>query len=103
MQRPTEPANGADQFFARYLERMITDVAAPGVLVAVHREDGRPAHTDRRLWTMLKERLEPSPTTLLDLVAIGTDQVWSAKRGGPLKPPRRRRSARKSASRAAAR
>ncbi|HVT63651.1 MAG TPA: hypothetical protein VHD81_00670 [Mycobacteriales bacterium] len=113
VQTPSELADGADQFFALYLERMITDVAAPGVVVAIHRIDGRPSHSDRRLWTMLGERLAATSSTLLDLVAVGPDRVWSAKRGGPLKPPRRRAprakkqsprsAARRSASRAAAR
>jgi hypothetical protein len=107
VQTPSETANGADQFFALYLERMILDVAAPGVVVAIHRSDGRPTYTDRRLWTMLGERLDPTSTRLLDLVAIGASQVWSAKRGKPMTAPRRRpakrTAARKSASRAAAR
>jgi hypothetical protein len=108
VQTPSETANGADQFFALYLERMIIDVAAPGVVVAIHRSDGRPSYTDRRLWTTLTERLEPTSTRLIDLVAVGTDRVWSAKRGGPLDPPRRAKRAsakraRRSASRASAR
>ncbi|HVT21956.1 MAG TPA: hypothetical protein VHE57_11270 [Mycobacteriales bacterium] len=110
VQTPSETANGADQFFTLYLERMITDVAAPGVLVAVHRNDGRPTYTDRRLWTMLAARLEPTTTRLLDLVVVGADRAWSAKRGGPLDPPRRATkrasrpaAARRSASRGAAR
>jgi hypothetical protein len=100
VQTPSETANDADQFFARYLERMITDVAAPGVVVAVHRGDGRPSYNDRRLWTMLSERLEPTSTTLLDLVVIGPSRVWSAKRGKPLTAPRRAPRAQKQSSRA---
>jgi hypothetical protein len=103
VQTPSESANDADQFFALYLEGMIIDVAAPGVVVAIHRGDARPAYTDRRLWTMLSERLEPTSTTMLDLMVVGTSQVWSVKRGKPLNPPRRRTSARRSASRATAR
>jgi hypothetical protein len=81
---------------------MITDVAAPGVVVAVHRGDGRPTHADRQLWTMLSTRLEPEPTSLLDLVIVGPSQAWSARRG-KLLSSRRRTSVRRSASRAAAR
>jgi hypothetical protein len=110
VQTAGETATDADQFFALYLERMIIDVAAPGVVVAIQRSDGRPAYTDRRLWAILSERLEPSPTKLLDLVAVGTSRVWSARRSGPLTAPRRakkgrapRASERRSASRAAAR
>ena len=106
VQTPQEPAgtDSADQFLAGYLEGMINDVAAPGVVVAVHRRDGRPKHADRQLWTMLCSRLDPTDTVLLDLVAIGTSRVWSARRGGPLNPPRRRAvpTARRSASRARA-
>ncbi|HWC34637.1 MAG TPA: hypothetical protein VG650_07395 [Mycobacteriales bacterium] len=108
VQTPQEAANEVDQFLALYLERMITDVAAAGVVVAVHRHDGRPSYADRQLWVMLGARLAPTPTTLLDLVVVGAPQVWSARRGRPLIPPRRRRAnqqtaARRSASRATAR
>ncbi|MGN6473761.1 MAG: hypothetical protein ACTHK4_08965 [Mycobacteriales bacterium] len=98
----TAATDSADQFLAGYLATMITDVAAPGVLVAVHRADGRPTHADRQLWTMLSTRLEPTPTQLLDLVIVGESQTWSARSGHPLNP-RRHRGARKSASRATAR
>jgi hypothetical protein len=103
VQTPQEAANDADQFLALYLERMIADVSAPGVVIAVHRESGRPTHADRQLWAMLTSRLEPAQTTLLDLVVVGAQQVWSARRGKPLNQPPRRPSARRSASRAAAR
>jgi hypothetical protein len=110
VQTASETANDADQFFVLYLERMIVDVAAPGVVVAIQRRDGRPSYTDRRVWSMLNERLEPTPTRLLDLVAVGTSRVWSARRNGPLTAPRRakkgrapRASERRSASRAAGR
>lgn len=107
VQTPHETANDADQFLALYLERMITDVKAPGVVVAVHRFAGRPTYADRQLWTMLGPRIEPTPTSLLDLIVVGATQVWSARRGRPLNPPRRRRAvqqsaARRSASRSAA-
>jgi hypothetical protein len=107
VQTPQEAANDADQFLARYLERMITDVAAPGVVVAIHRSDDKPSGSDRQLWTMLNERLEPTATRFLDLVVIGPARVWSLRHGRTLNPPRRRANrrsgARRSASRAAAR
>lgn len=105
VQSPLESVHDADQFLARYLEGMITDVAAPGVVVAVCRHDGRPTYADRQLWAMLSARLAASSTTLLDLVAAGSSQVWSARKGRPLNPPRRRRpsAGRRSASRASAR
>jgi hypothetical protein len=103
----TAATDTADQFLAGYLEVMITDVGAPAVVVAVHRADGRPTHADRQLWAMLSTRLEPTSTLLLDLVTVGTSHVWSARRGKPLNPPRRRRAnqqsaVRRSASRATA-
>lgn len=109
VQTPQETVamDSADQFLAGYLEVMITDVAAPAVVVAVQRSDGRPTHADRQLWTMLTARLEPTSTQLLDLVTVGTSQAWSARRGRPLNPPRRgaapQSAARRSASRATAR
>lgn len=103
VQMTKEAANEADQFLVFYLERMILDVAASGVVIAVHRADGKPSHADRQLWTMLGERLEPTRTRLLDLVVVGDARAWSARLGGPLKPPRRPSSGRRSASRAAAR
>lgn len=105
VQTPQETActDSADQFLAGYLEVMITDVAAPGVVVAVHRGDGRPSHADRQLWAMLSTRLEPASTLLLDLVIVGPSQVWSARSGRPLNQPRRRPAGRRSASRATAR
>lgn len=106
VQTTLETVRDADQFLAGYLEGMITDVAAPGVVVAVCRSDGRATYADRQLWTLLSARLELTPTTLLDLVAVGRTRVWSARRGRPLTPPRRRgqrSAARRSASRASAR
>ncbi|HVV74438.1 MAG TPA: hypothetical protein VHC43_00260 [Mycobacteriales bacterium] len=97
VQTPQETANDADQFFALYLERMITDVAAPAVVVAVHRAEGRPTYSDRQLWTMLRARIEQTPVNLLDLVVVGASRTWSARHGRPLSAGRR------SASRAAAR
>ncbi len=98
----TAPADTADQFLAGYLERMITDVAAPGVVVVVHRSKGRPTHADRQLWDMLNARLAPTSTLLFDLVIIGTAKAWSARRGKALNPARRS-AGRRSASRATAR
>ncbi len=108
VQRASESANNADQFLARYLVDMINDVAAPGVVVAVSRHDGRATHSDRQLWSMLGELLAPTTTTLLDVVAIGSKRVWSVRRARPLNAPRRaragqHRAGRRSASRAAAR
>jgi hypothetical protein len=100
VQTASETANNADQFLARYLADMITDVAAPAVVVAISRGDGRPTHSDRQLWRMLVDKLTPTTTTILDLVAIGPGRVWSVRRARPLNP---RPSGRRSASRAAAR
>lgn len=105
VQTPVETATAdtADQFLVRYLQQMIVDVAAPGVVVAVHRGDGRQTHADRQLWHLLRAGLEPSSTVLLDLVTLGTARAWSARRGAPLNPPRRPSQGRRSASREAAR
>jgi hypothetical protein len=102
VQTASETANNADQFLARYLADMITDVAAPAVVVVVGRDDGRPTHSDRQLWRMLVDQLAPTSTTILDLVTIGPSRTWSVRRARPLSPPRRP-SGRRSASRAAAR
>jgi hypothetical protein len=111
VQTASETADNADQFLARYLADMITDVAAPVVVVAISRDAGRPTHSDRQLWVMLSERLAPTTTTMLDLIAIGPSRAWSVRRARPLNQPRRRSqqsagrpsAGRKSPSRAAAR
>jgi hypothetical protein len=94
VQTPLEAADNADQFLAGYIAGMITDVAAPSVLVTVSRADGRPTHADRQLWSMLAERLAPTSTALLDLVVIGSSRAWSARRNRPINPPRKRRAVR---------
>jgi hypothetical protein len=98
VQTAQEAADNADQFLARYLADMVADVAAPAVLVTVTRSDGKPTTSDRQLWAMLGQRITPTCTSLLDLVAIGPERAWSAKRGGPIKAPRRRRAGSRSAS-----
>jgi hypothetical protein len=111
VQTARETADNADQFLAGYVVGMITDVAAPFVVVTINRADGRPTHSDRQLWAMLVDRLAPTTTTILDLVVIGPNRAWSARRARPINPPRRRRAsranqqsaARRSASRATAR
>jgi hypothetical protein len=103
VQSAQESADNADQFLARYLAEMITDVAAPAVLLTIARRDGRPITSDRQLWALLTEMLASTTTILSDLVVLGSDRAWSARRNGPLKPPRRRRAGRRSPSPAAAR
>jgi hypothetical protein len=103
VQTAQETADNADQFLTRYLAGMITDVAAPAVLVTVRRSDGRPTTSDRQLWNMLVEHLGSNPSELVDLVTLSPDRAWSVRRGAPLKAPRRRRAGSKSASPAAAR
>jgi hypothetical protein len=103
VQTASETADNADQFLAGYLGGMITDVAAPFVVVTVSRADGRPTHSDRQLWSLLLDRLAPTTTTILDLVALGPTRAWSARRARQINPPRRRRASRanqQSASRA---
>lgn len=105
VQTPHELANDADQFLALYLQRMISDVAAPGVVVAVHRDNGRPTYADRQLWEMLGARLAATSTVLLDLVVVGADQAWSMDQARPLssRAATPRNAERRSTSRARAR
>jgi hypothetical protein len=105
VQTASETAKNADQFLARYLADMITDVAAPSVVVTISRDNGRPTHSDRQLWQLLFDLLTPSATTILDLVTVGRTQAWSIRRARPLGPSASHRSpsGRRSASRARAR
>ena len=110
VQTASETADNADQFLARYVADMITDVCAPGVVVTVSRSDGRPTHSDRQLWALLLVQLELTSTRIFDLVILGPDRAWSSRRTRPISTPRQRRvsrtnqrsAGRRSASRAAA-
>jgi hypothetical protein len=103
MQTAQETADSADQFLVRYLADMIRDVAAPAVVVTISRADGRATNVDRQIFTMLTAQLAATSTALLDVVALGADSAWSARRGRPFSPSRRRPAAHTSASPAAAR
>jgi hypothetical protein len=96
VQTAQETAANADQFLARYIAEMITDVGASAVVVTVNRATGRPTHSDRQLWSLLSQRLASTTTTILDLVAIGPTKAWSLRKARPMSPPRRRRATRAS-------
>lgn len=65
-----------DAQMTRSLVRIIGQVPAAAVLLAVPRTDGQPLAVDRRLWSDL-ERLDVLP--LVDLVVVGESDYWSAR------------------------
>lgn len=59
------------------LQRLITAVSAPAVLLVVSRIDGQPRSSDIELW----QRFSGSrclDTELIDLLTVGKDNYWSA-------------------------
>jgi hypothetical protein len=63
------------------LQRLINAVSAPAVLLVVPRVDGQPGNSEIELW----QRLSGSrclDTELIDLLAVGKDNHWSANKAG---------------------
>lgn len=70
---------GMDADLRNNLVSIVRDVRAAAVLLAVPRAEGRPQRADRALWRVM-ERGCASTTELVDLVVVGTDNYWSARR-----------------------
>jgi hypothetical protein len=89
-----EGAGEVDELLGRYVATLICDVDPPGAAIVVTRRTGRPTGSDRQLWDTIRARL---PGRSIDFVVAGPDRCWSALSDD------RRRTARRSASRAAGR
>lgn len=90
------PLEGAmskiDHQLAVNLAMVINEVGSHAVLLAVPRRRGLPAEPDHRLWQQLCELLAHSPVEVLDLLVVGSEGLWSARKaatrsGRPLRAP----------------
>lgn len=77
-----------DELFLRYVVALVVDLRLPAVVVAVPRRTGRPTRSDRWLWRELQRRLAGEERTqLVDLVVVGEDRWWSARRADRTRIP----------------
>jgi DNA repair protein RadC len=76
-----EGTTDVDELFLRHLVAIVADVGLAAIVFAVVRPTGRPLRIDKLLWRQLRDRLDGSPTRLLDVMVVGEQLCWSAATG----------------------
>jgi hypothetical protein len=65
------------------LAKIVDEVDAPAVVIAVPRPDGEPRPDDWRVWEELRARLLVGRCELVDLVVVGEESWWAVVGGRP--------------------